>query len=115
MDCEDSPSKLHQIDNKEINIAIFQNRDIAHLSHEIDTLLNNEVEIRFKGDAQSIVKDIENELEEYPLIKKDVISLLNLFKEITESNGYRILLATINSNMCRKFHTDINDLRMLHL
>ena len=109
---EDNPSKLHQIDNTEINIAI-QNRDIAHLSDEIDTLLNNGVEIRFKGDAQSIVKDIENELEEYPLIKNDVISLLNLFKEITKSNGYRILLATINSNMCRKFHTDINDLRML--
>ena len=29
--------QLHQIDNTEINIAI-QNRDIAHLSDEIDTL-----------------------------------------------------------------------------
>ena len=72
----------------------------------------NEDNVVFHHSHSEILKYPPN-LKKYPLIKNDVISLLNLFKEITESNGYRILLATINSNMCRKFHTDINDLRML--
>lgn len=106
------PTVLHQIHSNEVNIAIY-NRDIDVLSNEIDMALNLAIEIRVSGDIDKIVQTIENDLMEFDLLKSDLISLLHLFKDITKANSYKVLLATVNTNMCRKFHTDINDLRML--
>lgn len=47
------------------------------------------------------------------LLLKDIVRQLSLFSQIAQSTSYRLLLATIKSSMCRKFHTDINDLRLL--
>lgn len=105
-------TKLHQIHNNEINIAIYD-RDVSNISHEIETALNQSIEIRVSGDIYKIVQTIENELKEFAKLKSDIISLLHLFKDITKANSFRVLLATVNTNMCRKFHTDINDLRLL--
>ena len=44
---------------------------------------------------------------------EDIRQLLNLFEKITKASSFRLLLATIKTNMCRKFHTDINNLRLL--
>jgi hypothetical protein len=44
---------------------------------------------------------------------KDIEHLLYIFTQITKANSFRLLLTTVNTNMCRRFHTDINDLRML--
>jgi len=43
----------------------------------------------------------------------DIETLLSIFNRITQAQSFRLLLATINTNMCRRFHTDVNDLRML--
>ena len=32
---------------------------------------------------------------------------------MTQASSFRLLLTTVNTDMCRKFHTDINDLRLL--
>jgi len=106
------PTVLHQIHSNEVNIATY-NREIDVLSNEIDTALNQAIEIRVNGDIDKIVQTIENNLKEFDLLKSDLISLLHLFKDITKANRYKVLLATVNTNMCRRFHTDINDLRML--
>jgi len=47
------------------------------------------------------------------MILQDIKNLLHHFKAITNAKSFRLLLATVNSNMCKKFHVDINDLRML--
>jgi len=106
------PTVLHQIHSNEVNIATY-NREIDVLSNEIDTALNQAIEIRVNGDIDKIVQTMENNLKEFDLLKSDLISLLHLFKDITKANRYKVLLATVNTNMCRRFHTDINDLRML--
>ena len=106
------PTALHQIHNSEINIAIH-NRDITHISQEANALINRSIELRLSGDIESIIQTIQNELKECELIHSDIKSLLLLFQEITKATSFRLLLATVNTNMCRRFHTDINNLRLL--
>jgi len=103
---------LHQIHSNEVNIATY-NREIDILSNEIDTALNQSIEIRVNGNIDTILQTIEIELKEFTQLKSDIILLLHLFKDITKANSFRVVLETVNTNMCRKFHTDINDLRML--
>lgn len=105
-------TQLHQIHNGAINIAIFE-RDTTSFSAEIEALVNQTIEIRSTGEVEKIIASLNKELSQYKLINNDIVSLLLLFKEITKANSFRFLLATINTNMCSKFHTDINDLRML--
>lgn len=106
------PTILLQIHSNEINIAVY-NRDISTFSKQIETALNQAIEVRVSGDIETIVQTIEKKLKDLKLLKSDLISLLHIFKDITKANSFRLLLATVNTNMCRKFHTDINDLRLL--
>jgi len=53
------------------------------------------------------------ERDQHSTIVNDIQNLLHLFKEISNTKRFRLLLATIKTNMCTKFHTDINNLRML--
>ena len=55
----------------------------------------------------------ENKRPEYDFFLRDILSLLHHFSQVTNASSFRILLATVDTNMCSKFHTDINDLRML--
>lgn len=47
------------------------------------------------------------------MLYKDIECLLHLFKKISASENLSVLLETVNTNMCRRFHTDVNDLRLL--
>lgn len=47
------------------------------------------------------------------MIVQDIENLLHRFKEISDVKKFRLLLSKINTDMCRKFHTDINNLQML--
>jgi hypothetical protein len=106
------PSELQQIHQKEINLAIY-NRDISELQAEINYLVTQPVEIRISGEIDFIIQQTQKELASHQLFLNDVIDLLNLFKQLTSAKMYRLFLTTVNTNMCRKFHTDINDLRLL--
>ncbi len=48
-----------------------------------------------------------------PLLFEDISILLTHFKKTTKASAFSLMLATIKNNMCRKFHTDVNDLRLL--
>lgn len=106
--------QLEEIHQKDINIAIY-NREIEFLAKEISLLLDREIEIRACGTVDSVLITLKKELESLnsSLLLKDITQLLHKFAELTKANSFRLLLATINTNMCRKFHTDINDLRLL--
>ncbi|MBV6644052.1 MAG: DUF1826 domain-containing protein [Cyclobacteriaceae bacterium] len=110
----DNSSVLKRIHDRELNIVLFE-RDIAALKHEITNLITRDIEFRASGDLDAVLTAIgrASDLNDFPLIKGDLESLLHLFLEVTETKSYRLFFATISSNMCRKFHTDINDLRML--
>ncbi|MEM9328705.1 MAG: DUF1826 domain-containing protein [Bacteroidota bacterium] len=109
-----TPNILQNVHQREVNIAIF-NRDIVAFQGELDRLMDKDIELRASGpmeDVSSAITQAEA-LHDYPLIQEDLKALLQLFGAVTGASSFRLLLATVNSNMCSKFHTDINDLRML--
>ena len=105
---------LDSIHKKEVNIAIYE-RDVSALEKEIDGLIERDFELRLSGDIKNLTDTIslEEELTECPQLRSDILALLEQFEKVTSASDFRLYLATIKSNMCRKFHTDINDLRML--
>lgn len=109
-----SPSVLKNIHQPEVNIAIYS-REIKALSSEINELVTQDVAFSADGIPPEILKDISTvlPLDTYPLLLQDIKELLHSFQEVTHSNKFRLLLKTVKTNMCRKFHTDINDVRLL--
>ncbi|MEL6924498.1 MAG: DUF1826 domain-containing protein, partial [Bacteroidota bacterium] len=47
------------------------------------------------------------------LLLHDIMDLLDLFNQVASSTTYRLSVLKVESNMCRRFHTDVNDLRLL--
>lgn len=106
------PSVLDQIHDSSTNIAIY-NRDTSYLNEELDTSIDPSIEIELSGKADEIVEGLKDKLEDAPLIKKDIIELIHLFQKVAKTDNIKLRLVGVNTNMCRKFHSDINDLRML--
>jgi len=109
-----TPTIFESIHQKEINITIYE-RDRSPLISEIENLLEQNIEFRASGDVGPIVNEIMKVIDpnKYSLIIQDIETLLYYFRELTKAKSFRLLLATIETNMCSKFHTDINNLRML--
>lgn len=103
---------LADIHQEHTNIAIYD-RNINCLEGEIKDLIDAKFEVRLSGETEFIISSIESELKAYKFMIEDISTLLRLFKEHTKANNFRLLLITVSNNMCRKFHTDVNDLRML--
>lgn len=111
---ETSPNVLEKIHQNHINITIYD-RDVAALKDEINALVKEDFSLKTSGDIAAIQKTMNERLDPntFSGIVEDVTNLLRHFKEVTKVNDFRLLLTTVNSNMCRRFHTDINNIRML--
>jgi len=109
------PSALDRIHEKGVNIAIYERSIDDGLSEEISKLLEGDVTVKSTGDIPHILNELSVALSAYgcDLIQKDIHEQLRQFHEITQSSKYRLLLGTVKTNLCRKFHTDVNDLRLL--
>ena len=110
----DAPEVLEEIHRNEVNIALY-NRLSQPWKTEVAKLLKKDFQLKSSGTPQTIVDTIAqfDELHDSPLLKADIKMLFNHFTQLIKSDTYRLFLATISNDMCRKFHTDINDLRML--
>ncbi len=113
--CNDDEA-LQDIHLKSKNIAIYQ-RDMAPLNKELIQIAERPIECRASGTANEILSVLtnyfNNNLPECSSLLEDASGLLRLFEKVTQASSFRLLLATINNNMCRKFHTDLNGLRLL--
>lgn len=109
-----SPDSLANIHQKDVNISIYE-RNTRHMTKEINLLLQQDIELRASGTIDEILGALKEALSsiEFGQIIEDIHKLMKLFKEVSDAKSLRLLLATVNTNMCRRFHTDINDLRML--
>ncbi|MEM6801633.1 MAG: DUF1826 domain-containing protein [Bacteroidota bacterium] len=105
---------LENIHQKDVNIALYE-RDTSSMKAEIDSLLEKNIELRANGDIAIILDLIKEEIQpaNFPLITEDIKNLLEIFNGLNPSDELRFLMVTVNNNMCRKFHTDVNDIRML--
>lgn len=112
----DSVSALKRIHEPELNIAV-QQRSIDHLAKDLQILVKNDASIKIMGNAGQVLEVVQKHFEHYDLSESPVISdienLLGVFQEVTGSIEIRFLLDTVRNNMCKRFHTDINDLRLL--
>lgn len=105
-------SSIHQ---EEKNIAICQ-RDILRLQNEIARFESSGLQFKTSGTKAEILKLLfsrESDDNQFPMLFQDIAFLLEMFEEVSGANSFRIVLFTVNTNMCRRFHTDINDIRLL--
>ena len=111
-----SAEELKHIQSTSKNIAIYQ-RSTAAVKKECISVINKAMVCQASGNTQDIISSLEAYFNEYqlkvPLLLKDLEELLHQFGDIAKCQSFRLLLTTVDTNMCRKFHTDINDLRLL--
>ena len=109
-----SPDVLEEISSKTVNVAIYE-REISFLSEEIEVLVDLKFEFKASGDKDSICQKLLGVMDSnrFPNMAKDFDLLLSYFAEVSGVESFRVLWTTVNTNLCRRFHTDRNDLRML--
>lgn len=109
-----NPDCLEKIHQPQTNIAIYE-RSVESLATEIDSLLHEPFEFGRSGQPNTILDELAQVLapDSFRHLLRDIEAQLTWFEAITQAKKFRLMLATINDNMCRKFHTDINDLRLL--
>lgn len=106
------PEVLHTIHLQEKNIAIYQ-RDTSHLQNDLQTCMQEKITFNQSGTIQEIQTALENKFPTCQELIADIVNLLEIFGQISDSSKFKIALLTVNNNMCRKFHTDVNELRLL--
>ncbi len=108
------PAILQSIHTEDVDIAICQ-RDISDLSSEIAHLLAQKMTLKSSGSISSIMDELSVKLDALHCrnLLEDIEYLLQRFQEVTHVNSFRLLLSAIDNNMCRRFHTDMNDVRLL--
>jgi len=109
----DGPDILVRIKETDISVAQYRRSNFGAIS-EISELIATSFNCQSSGSLTEVRNAFIKTLQPIaPVLCSDLLSLLQLFDEIAQSDGYRVLLTTVSGDMCRKFHTDINDLRLL--
>lgn len=108
------PAILTKIHQEDINVVVYE-RAISTLHTEIQQLLQEDYRLQCSGAPATLLQSLNQSLttKGFPLIAKDIYEQLRLFEKTAGAKSFRLLLATVNTNMCRRFHTDINDIRLL--
>lgn len=108
------PGILDAIHEATVNIVTYERR-LPHLEAELDELTTKTIRVQASGSIDRILADFAAGVDpqRYPFLNADVASLLQRFRQLTDSNRLSLLLARIETDMCRRFHADINDLRLL--
>lgn len=107
-------SVLESIHEEDVNIVILERNSIA-LQESARKLKNESFSFKMSGEVASILTELNEALqsEGYDAIFSDIEQALVQFEKISEDTSFRLSLTSLTSDMCRKFHTDLNDLRLL--
>lgn len=105
---------LSAIHGAQVSVAVY-GRDGSPFEDEAELLAGEKVEISATDKVDSLLRQLEYHplLSKCPLLQNDVALLLRHFAELTGAEILKLLLTKVNTNMCRRFHTDMNDLRLL--
>lgn len=109
-------SILEEIHKDDKNIAILK-RPLLNMEEEVERMLKSKFSFQSSGTPDEIFHLFQAKQlvtgKEYPHITQDVSLLLYRFAQLTKRNELNVFLGTVHDDMCRKFHTDINYLRLL--
>lgn len=107
---------LNGIHDPNVNIAIYE-RSITPMEKEIEQLLTQEIRLKLTGNRAEIMQSFMAFFKEQKCsgerLLEDISHLLELFEKLTHIKGFQVFFSTISTDMCRRFHTDIHDLRLL--
>jgi hypothetical protein len=115
--CGPTASVLHRIHEHSINITEWERTSPIPSGQLIAVLEGLGAEVRAAGCVTAIQEHLRDALFDRNLAAKDLLDdvahLLLDFARIALVKELRLSLSTVNTNMCRRFHTDVNDLRLL--
>ncbi|MGB0521735.1 MAG: DUF1826 domain-containing protein [Flammeovirgaceae bacterium] len=99
---------------QEASAVICQRELPQEMVEEAAKLLNDpDFEgIRALGTREELIQELE-ELAHYPAIQADIVHLLSLFFSAVGTESVRFAFIPVRNGMCRKFHTDVTDYRLL--
>lgn len=101
---------------REASAAVCKRKIAPALQAEAEALLMDAdfQQLKHTGTFDELSGFIQQSLKDsYPTISKDVTTLLGLFFELVPTESVRLSFAAVRNGMCKKFHTDITDYRLL--
>ncbi len=114
-------SSLDIIKDENVNIAICQrpeadglNKFIKHLAESNFSSFNMALDIADFSDLfDEHFKIYQSVASGYHFLKSDINQLITLFSNICESSNVKIFFGRVDTDMCKRFHVDMYELRML--
>lgn len=107
---------LNNIHLDKINISIYE-RTVQHLEDEIMYFLNQDIQLKAQGTTECIIKTFKSNLLSEGFLQSHLLNdfaiLLKAFEATSKSTHFKVLFSSIETDMCSRFHTDMNKLRLL--
>lgn len=113
---------LAPINEPAYNIAILQRQPCLAIAPCLETLTSYPWEsISGLGTVEQLEKSLTQQLAmlgnelhvDTSALALDIINMAREFSKIAPSHAYRWRFAQVHSNMCTRYHADVNDLRLL--
>lgn len=114
-------SALNIIKDEGVNIAICQRPEVDGAGQFIKLLAESNFSsfnmalniVDFPDLFDEHFKVYQSVTHGYHLLKNDINQLIALFGEICESNSVKVFFGKVETDMCKRFHVDMYELRML--
>jgi len=107
-----TPSVFKELQNH--SAVVWQHQFSVFVEEEIKELLQQPSfsKIDVKGNSQDILIYLQKQFH-FSHLREHIALLINSFVTQTRSDKLRLTFSIIDSDMCRKFHTDIIDYRLV--
>ncbi|NBC06951.1 MAG: DUF1826 domain-containing protein [Bacteroidetes bacterium] len=106
-------AELRSIHESEYQAGLWRRVLPATLIEASLDLINSSWEsFRFSGPAEELPAQLE-QAGIHPLLKAEVLSQAEWFAALMDDQPLRLFFGKVHKDMCRRFHTDMNTLRLL--
>lgn len=105
--------RIHEPDK---NIVIFNRENPASIENG-SQLAELSTPVRIHGSAEKIESELmeisTGFMELSKIILHDVVQLMKNFHQTIQANSYLVLITGVTTDMCSRFHFDVNTVRLL--
>lgn len=79
--------------------------------------LNQDIQLKAQGTVEHIIKTFKGNFLRQGFLQSHLLNdfaiLLKAFETTSKSTHFKVLFSSIETDMCSRFHTDMNELRLL--